>query len=217
MPFKVRCKLSAFMGDEERFPCHFDYKIGDEFSFDGERFAGRICPGLWSTMIPVLMALHRSGNAHPSSIVFRYSGLSVKDPSMKKYDGIGFRPLKEPIEGSLPKHVAAAPDKPVTEALSGLGFVCGDSRTSAFFIGEPYDLADKGDSLPYYNRQMAILDKIKEAPGLTAEEILEKFTDWERDEIYPPLTLFNTRLLMDELESVLYIEYRDGKAYPTKK
>ncbi len=64
---------------------------------------------------------------------------------------------------------------------------------------------------------MAILDKIKEAPGLTAEEILEKFTDWERDEIYPPLTLFNTRLLMDELESVLYIEYRDGKAYPTKK
>lgn len=214
MPFKVRCKLVAFMGDEERFPCHFDYKIGDEFSFNGERFEGRICPGLWVTMTPVLSALHRSGNAHFSHITFRYSGLSARDPSMKKYDGIGFRPLKKPPEGSLPQHIQALPDKPPTELQGGWGFVCGDSRTSAFFIGEPYDLADKGDSLPYYNREMAILEKIKEEPGLNAEEVLAKFTNWERDEIYPPLNIVNTQLFMDELASVGYIEYRDGKVYP---
>jgi hypothetical protein len=37
MPFKVRCKLIGFMNDVDRFPCHFDYKIGEEFTYDGER------------------------------------------------------------------------------------------------------------------------------------------------------------------------------------
>jgi hypothetical protein len=27
-PFKVRCGLIAFIGDEEEYPCHFGYKIG---------------------------------------------------------------------------------------------------------------------------------------------------------------------------------------------
>jgi hypothetical protein len=134
---------------------------------------------------------------------------------MKKYDGIGFRPLKKPPEGSLPQHVQLLPAEPPKELLqSGWGFVCGDSRTSAFFIAEPYDLADKGDSLPYYRREMAILEKIKQAPGLNAKDALAKFTDWERDEIYPPLNIINTQLFMDELASVGYIEYRGGKAYP---
>ncbi|MFH1647837.1 MAG: hypothetical protein ABID71_09185 [Chloroflexota bacterium] len=36
MPFKVRCKLIGFMNDAEKFPCHFDYQIGEEFTYDGE-------------------------------------------------------------------------------------------------------------------------------------------------------------------------------------
>ena len=46
MPFKVRCKLVSFVGDPDRFPCHFDYKIGDGFTYDGEKFDGRVCNGL---------------------------------------------------------------------------------------------------------------------------------------------------------------------------
>ena len=42
MPFKVRGKLIGFMNDVDRFPCHFDYKMGEEFTYDGERIEGRI-------------------------------------------------------------------------------------------------------------------------------------------------------------------------------
>ena len=61
-----------------------------------------------------------------------------------------------------------------------------------------------------------MLDRIKAEPGISAEEVLKKFSDWDRDEIYPPLTVLNTQLFMDELESVGYLEYRDGKAYSLK-
>lgn len=214
MPFKVKCTLVGFMGDEARFPCHFNYKIGDYFIFDGEKFIGRICPGLFATGMPAISALHRSGNAHPSHITFRYSGLSLRDEKMKKYDGMGFRPIKEVPKGALPQHLKALSVKPPDKIEGGWGFVCGDSRTSAFFFAEPFDLADVGDSTPYYKREMAILDKIKAKPGITAKEVLAGFTKWERDEIYPPLTPLNTQMFMDELAATGYIEYRNGKAYP---
>ncbi len=54
MPFKVRCKLTAFTGKPDIYPCHFDYKIGDEFTYDGEKFEGRICNGLLNNMGRVL-------------------------------------------------------------------------------------------------------------------------------------------------------------------
>ena len=31
------------MGNEKEYPCHFGYKIGDEFIYDGEQFIGRVC------------------------------------------------------------------------------------------------------------------------------------------------------------------------------
>jgi uncharacterized repeat protein (TIGR04076 family) len=42
MPFKVKCTLVSFTGDPENFPCHFNYEIGDAFTYDGEKFEGRI-------------------------------------------------------------------------------------------------------------------------------------------------------------------------------
>lgn len=213
MPFKVKCRFVSFMGDEERFPCHFGYKIGDQFIYDGEKFIGRICSGLLASMTPVILALHRFGNAGPERITFRYHGLSARDPNMKKYDGIGLRPLQEPPEGADARHVAVR-DKPATELQKGWYFVCGDSRTTALFVAEPYDLADVGAVLPEYRRQMSLLDKIKTEPGLTPKEVLAKFTEWERDEIYPQLTPIYTRLLIDELAATGYIELREGKAYP---
>ncbi len=214
MPFKVRCRLVEFMGDVERFPCHFEYKIGDEFIFDGEKFVGRICPGLFAAMVPVISTMYRSGNAWCERIVFRYHGLSVKDESMKDYDGQGWRPLRKHLEGTEGKYIRWRGAAQATEILGGWQFVCQDARTSALFKAEPYDLADLGDAVPDYTRQMSILDKIKAEPGLTPEEVIARFSDWERDEIYPPLIPLNTKILMDELATVGYIEYRDGRAYP---
>ena len=214
MPFKVKCKLIGFMNDVERFPCHFDYKIGEEFTYDGERVEGRICPGVLLTMVPTIWQTFFSGRRAYERIIFKYSGLSAKDPDMKKYDGIGFRPLKEAPEGSGNRStIVASPERP-QELRGGGSFACADCRTSAYFLVEPVDVASGGYTLPYYKREMSILEKVKNSPGITVEEILEKFNDFERDEIYPPLYHINVRLMLDELAEVGYIELRGGKAYP---
>jgi hypothetical protein len=216
MPFKVRGKLIGFMNDVEKFPCHFDYKIGEEFTYDGERVEGRICPGVLLTMVPTVWQTFFTGNRAYERIIFKYSGLSLKDPAMKKYDGIGFRPIKKAPAGSGPKStIVSSPDRP--QGLRGGGsFACADCRTSAYFSVEPIDLASGGYTLPYYNREMSIYEKIKNNPGLTVAEIIKQFTDFERDDIYPPLYEVNVQLMLDELAEVNYIELRDGKAYPKK-
>lgn len=217
MPFKVKCKLIGFMNDVERFPCHFDYKIGEEFTYDGERIEGRICPGVLLTMVPTIWQTFFTGKRAYERIIFKYSGLDAKDPSMKKYDGIGYRPLKEAPQGSGQKStIVVSPERPA-ELKGGGTFACADCRTSAYFSVEPVDVASGGYTLPYYKREMSILDKVKEKPGITVEEILAKFTDFERDEIHPPLYDVIVQLMLDELAEVGYIELRDGKAYPGNK
>jgi hypothetical protein len=79
---------------------------------------------------------------------------------------------------------------------------------------EPIDIASGGYALPFYKREIAILDKVKKTPGMTVEEILEKFTDFERDEIHPPLYNVLVQLMLEELEEVGYVELKDGKAFP---
>ena len=56
--FQVKSTVVNFLGDEDKYPCHFQYKIGDEFIYDGEKFIGRVCPDLLSLLAPKLMALH---------------------------------------------------------------------------------------------------------------------------------------------------------------
>lgn len=212
MPFKVKCTLIAFMGDEDTFPCHFGYKVGDEFIYDGEKFIGKICPGLLSSMIPVIAPIHYGGNKYAERILFRYAGLSKRDPNMKKYDGQGFAPVNEPPKG-FEKHFKVQHLKPETERQKGWTFVCGDSRTSALFLAEPFDLAEGGFHTPFYRREMGIFEKIQTEPGISTDEILDRFSEWEREEIFPPLTPLMLELMLDELEHVNYIEIRDGKAY----
>jgi len=214
MPFKIKGKLIGFANDVDKFPCHFDYKIGEEFTYDGETIEGRICPGVLLTMVQTVWQTFFMGNGAFERILFKYSGLSAKDPDMKKYDGIGFRPLKEVPEGSGERsQIVVLPERP-TGLKKGHGFACADCRTSAYFSVETIDLASGGYTLPYYNREMSILEKVKEKPGITVEEILAKFTDFERDEIYPPLYPVNVQLMLEELAEVNYVELRDGKAYP---
>jgi len=202
------------MGDEERFPCHFGYKIGDEIIYDGEKFIGRVCPGLFSTMGPVIYAIHNVGNKYHQEIPWRYSGLTKKDPKMKEFDGYGFAMRKETPSGAEEKHLLEYTPKPRTEKQGGWHFACGDSRTSAFFLAEPDGLAELGWFTPYYMREIKIFEKIKAEPGVSKEAILKGFSDWEREEIYPPLTPLILDLLLDELMGADYIEILDGRLFP---
>ena len=215
MPFKVRCRLVSFVGDPERFPCHFDYKIGDEFTYNGEKFDGRICNGLLKNMASVIWDTVFYGPVDGERFLYLYTGLSAKDPGMKKYDGIGFRPLKMAPEGADPRHLRAiSAELPKTLIRRPRSFICDDTRTGACFVCEPVGLADSGDMRTHYNREMSILEKIKEEPGMTIDEILNKFTQWEKEEIYPPIYPVNVSLMLGELAAVDYIELRDGRAYP---
>jgi hypothetical protein len=216
MPYKVKCTLKSWTGDPEKFPCHFDYHIGDSFTYDGEKFEGKICNGLLKNMAPVLWNTIFYGPGDYDRMVYLYSGLSARDPSMKKYDGVGFRPLKKAPEGADPKYLRSiSADPPKGLIKRGRGFVCDDTRTGAFFTCEPIGLAGGGDMKTHYNRAMSILEKIKKQPGMTVKEILKSYTKFEREEIYPPIYEMNVSLMLDEMAVVDYIEIKDGKAFPT--
>jgi len=218
MAFEVKATLVGFLGDEEHFPCHFLYKVGDSFTYDGEEFHGRICAGLIQPMLPVIQAVRNAGMRYSENIEYRYSGLSAVDPSMAKYDGLGFRPLKEVPEGALPRHVQALAVKPAERRTrAGWTFVCNDARTSALFVVEPTDISRRGHDMPHYKRSMAMLEKINAEPGITLDDILEKFTEWDRNEVYPPLTRAVAECLLDQMEQVNYLEIRGGKYYPRER
>jgi len=215
--FKVRCKLIAFEGDEAMFPCHFNYKIGDEFYYDGVYFSGRICPGLFASMTPIIHGVFLLGNKFSENIMFRYRGLDVRDPSMAKYDGVGFRSLKTLPEDAPEKMKIKLSSIPKTEKSKGHHFLCADDRILAHFTCEPVDLSDSEYAMPFYRREISILEKIEAEPGIKITEILDRFTEFERDEIGPPLTPALLDVMLDALTDMRYVEIRDGKAYATGK
>jgi hypothetical protein len=215
LPFKVKCTLVSFVGDPERFPCHFDYHIGESFTYNGEKFEGRICNGLLRNMVGVIWDTVFYGYGDENRFLYLYTGLSARDPGMKQYDGVGFRPLKEAPQGADPRHLAAIPaELPKALIRKPRRFICEDTRTGACFDCKPVGLANGGDMLTHYNREMSILEKIKDRPGMTVDEVLDQFTPWEREEIYPPIYPLNVSLMLGEMAIVDYIEMRDGRAYP---
>jgi uncharacterized repeat protein (TIGR04076 family) len=209
MPYKVKATLVGFLGNQEKFPCHFDYKIGDSFTYDGEIFEGRVCSGLMHTVIPDMMIMAHSGQEHFKRIMFRYhGGRSVRDPGFKKYDGVGFRMAKDKPD---PEKAIFTP-RPEGGRIS----FCGDPLTLAGFRIEPVDLAPGGYFRGEYMREMSILEKIKAEPGLTVDDILSKYNDFERYDVYPQLNPGIVKLMLEEMETVNYIEMKEGKAYPQK-
>lgn len=206
MPFKIRFRLTAFMGNVKEYPCHFGYKIGDEFVYDGEQFIGRICPSVISQVASVIKMLHDLGMKGTERSLLRYGGHSRVDPAMKQYDGAGYAPVK-----------LAASVGSLSSQKAGWPISCNDSRTAALFIAEPFDLASGGFDTPYYMREMSILEKIKKEPGIPKLMVIARFNDWERDEIFPPLTPVVVDLMLDELAQTGYIEIMEGKAYPRWK
>lgn len=213
--FKVRCKLRAFMGDEERFPCHFNYKVGDEFYYDGVHFTGRICPGLLASMMPVIHGTFLLGNKYSENIMYRYRGFDKRDASMAKYDGLGFCTLEAPPEGAPDKIMSILGPIPETEKTKGGHFLCSDSRILADFTCEAVDLSDSEYAQPFYRREITILEKIEAEPGIRIDEILSRFTEFERYKISPPLTPVLLEVLLEALADMSYIEVIEKRAYVT--
>jgi hypothetical protein len=147
-------------------------------------------------MMPAVYGVYLLGNKYYENVMYRYRGHDARDPSMKKYDGAGFRPLE-----------ALGADTPNAR---GGHFVCGDSRTLAHFTCEAVDISDSDYAQPFYRRELALLEKIEKEPGIKTEEIIKRFTAFEREKISPPLTPVLVGVLLDALSDMDYIEIRDG-------
>ena len=137
--FKVRATVVGFMGDEEKYPCHFQHKIGDEFIYDGERYTGRICPGFSAALIPRMMNFFAAGpravrntttlsGTLPSAAETRQGRSMTASASATFWKRRWNLPATSPLE---PKHAFDWP--PVnkrTVFLDNSIVICGDTRTS---------------------------------------------------------------------------------------
>ncbi|MEM2465487.1 MAG: hypothetical protein QXL85_07775 [Candidatus Bathyarchaeia archaeon] len=227
MPFKVKAVLVSFLGDEQKYPCQFGHKIGDEVIFDGEKIIGRICPDALEIIVPKAMALRYAGPRYRAPLYyapFWYAGVSKRDSSMKKYDGLGFKPIKEPVEE--PKyHMANLLDPNAFKypypkeriVIKDVTAMCPDTRTAALFKLEAFDLSDTGYDIPYFRRQMVLLDKISRKSGIKLDKLLDEFTTFEKEDIHPPLNPIVLEVLVEELELLNYLEIRNQQVYITRK
>jgi hypothetical protein len=82
---------------------------------------------------------------------------------------------------------------------------------------EAFDLSDKGRNIPYFRREMIILDKILRKPGIEAGKILNEFSREQSEGIYPALSQVMVEALLEELELMGYLEIQEGKVFANKK
>lgn len=227
MPFQVKATLITFMGDREKYPCHMCHEVGDEILFDGESYTGRLCPDVWPMLAAKVAALHQAGPRYvePHAYYpFWYAPPSVYDPTMKKYDGLGFANVlqthSEPryhMANLSPPDAFKWPPHPARTVAREITIVCPDIRTAAVFKLEAFDLSEKGFDTPYFRRQMAILDRVLIKPGIAVSELLAEFSQEEKEKIYPPLVIELLIPLVEELELVEYLKTREGNAVVTEK
>ena len=227
--FKVKATVTGFLGDEEKYPCHFQHKVGDEFIYDGEKFVGRICGHVASAVIARMMTLHASGpRVIPTPGYYQpfwYAPVSAEDPGQKKYDGLGFKNVfktyfepKQSLASQVPAGAFQWPPRTKRDvSLTSSGVVCGDTRTSVAFKIEAFDLDDKGDGTPYFRREMTILSKVLPKQGIGVGNILKEFSKDEIEIPYPALSPVMVQALVEELEVIGYLRIQDGKASVTRK
>lgn len=228
--YKIKATVDKILGDVKKYPCHFNHKIGDEIIFDGEGVKGRICPLALEAIVPKLGALRLAGPKYDPPEYYSplyYAAPNVSDPGMTVYDSAGFRTTGEETYVEHPYHMRNLMPKewgtwpPLKERLpksAVLSVICPDVRTALVFKLEAFELDDKGYSSNYFRRQMAILQRIKDNPGIKVEEIINKFPDkFERETIYPPLHNAIIVVLAEGLEAMGYIIVEKGKAIATTK
>ena len=225
--YKVKAILIEFLGDPVKYPCHFQHKIGDEVVFDGEKYTGRLCSDLWPLLVPKVNALWEAGPRYVPSeyyLPFWYAPTSIDDPSKKAGDGLGFaNVLKTQTEpqyhmGNLkPPHAYEWPPYPVRTIGRNITITCHDLRTAPVFSLEAFDLSDRGVSIPYFRRQMAILNKVLYRPEIQMNEILNEFSREEIEGIYPALSQQILVPLIEELQVLDYLTIENQKACVTEK
>lgn len=226
MSFKVRAKLVGFLGNIDRYPCHFCHKIGDEVIFDGEKYIGRCCPDVWPLLVPKVTSLHVAGPRYiePGHYYpFWYCSLSKEDPKQKKYDGLGFRNVLETVE-EPPFHMAhLLPPNGFKwppyqgDVAKDVAVICPDYRSSALFSLEAFDLSEKGFDTAYFRRQMMILFKLQQNGNTDTQKILDLFSQSESEDIYPPLSVPLINRLVQELDLMGYLKIENDQSCITQK
>jgi len=215
MPFQVKATLVAFLGNPDRYPCHFQYKVEDEIIFDGKKAIGRVCFDMFPALAEKAAALHSAGPRYVDPghyYPFWYSPLSVDAPEQKKYDGLGFKCVLKTIE-EPPGHVRHLQPAEVFrwpptdgEVVKDVTVLCPDTRTAALFKLEAFDLSEKGHDTPYFRRQMMILHKVLKKGGtVKLNKIIDEFSEFERDNIYPALSQRIVGRLVEELALMGYV------------
>ena len=227
MPFQVKATLVQFIGNKDRYPCHFKYKVGDEIIFDGEKFIGRICPDMMVSLAPKVAALHSAGPRYipPEHYYgFWYSPLSVDAPEQQKYDGLGFKcvlkTIEEPLGDASHLNPPGAFQWPPFEGdvAKEVTVLCPDVRTAALFNLEAFDLSEKGHDMPYFRRTMVILHKaLKKGGTLKLDKIIDEFGKEEIEIVYPALGPRLVSRLVEELELLGYVVTDGTNATVTDK
>lgn len=227
--FAVKFTLVDFKGDPERYPCHAMLNIGDEVTFDGAEFKGKMCIYALQAMMPVIYELYRTGpryiNPHSYNL-FWNATLSTSAPDMEMYDGNGFKNYFGRYD-EPPYHLISLMDPdawhwpPIDnreQRKHAAMVMCPDVRTAAVFKVEAYDLATAAEGVPFTRRQMTIMDRVHKSGGAyPIAGIMELYTEFERNEIYPPLSDVMVREMIEELESLGYVKIGDGSVTVTEK
>jgi uncharacterized repeat protein (TIGR04076 family) len=225
--FQVRATVIDFLGDIKTYPCHMNHKIGDEVVFDGGKYTGSLCPDMWPLIAPKVAILHQAGPRALDWICyypFWHCSVSVSDPGMKKYDGLGFRNVLKTIEA--PKYSMASlinpnafkwPPHNVRNFMKDFTQLCPDQRSSMLMKLEAFDISEGGYDVPYFRRQMAILAKLSAREEVAAKKLIKTFTRPQIEGIYPPLSPILLEILADELDLMGYIKNKDGVMAITPK
>ena len=173
-----------------------------------------------------MMEIHAAGPRYKDYIhfyPFLYAPDSIEDPSGKPTDGLGYKNVFS--RAPIPRHDMAnlassskfkwPPEKRITQRE--VRMICPDYRTSVVVKIEAFDVSDAGRNIPFFRREMALLDKILKRPGAPADRILEEFSREQIEGIYPALSQAMVESLVEELELMGYLETEEGRVSASRK
>ncbi|MGD0794197.1 MAG: hypothetical protein ABR958_01190 [Dehalococcoidales bacterium] len=149
--------------------------------------------------------------------------MSAEDPSLKIFDGVGFRNVLQTYTepryhmANLASSGFKWPPPEARTVRKDVTIICPDYRTSVKVKLEAFDLSDKGRNIPYFRREMVLLHKIQKKPGIKIDDILGEFSREQIEGIYPALSQVMVRMLVEELELMSYLGIQDDRAKITKK